>query len=128
MSDASAPAASAAPAAAPAAAAAPSTEAASGAAAPASGPGSSFRESQRADTGVAHKAADRLAVTGPALEGAIANMVEMGFEREQVQKALRASFNNPDRAVEYLMTVSVMEEPGLPGGSQRPACQSGRRR
>ncbi|KAI0779368.1 hypothetical protein C8Q74DRAFT_1198410 [Fomes fomentarius] len=41
-------------------------------------------------------------LTGEALQSTIQNMVEMGFEREQVMRALRASFNNPDRAVEYL--------------------------
>ncbi|KAF9051042.1 UV excision repair protein Rad23 [Hymenopellis radicata] len=43
-------------------------------------------------------------LTGEALQSTINNMTEMGFEREQVLRALRASYNNPDRAVEYLMT------------------------
>jgi UV excision repair protein RAD23 len=42
---------------------------------------------------------------GADYEQAISNLMEMGFPREQVVKAMKAAYNNPERATEYLLTV-----------------------
>lgn len=48
---------------------------------------------------------DSTFVRGAEYQNTINNLMEMGFERDQVVRALRASFNHPDRAVEYLFNV-----------------------
>ncbi|GAB1293397.1 UV excision repair protein RAD23 [Apodemus speciosus] len=62
--------------------------------------GSSGREEDAAST----------LVTGSEYETMLTEIMSMGYERERVVAALRASYNNPHRAVEYLLTAAHLGE------------------
>lgn len=105
---AAAPAPAPAPSAAPAAAAAPAQPVgppASAAPAPAQSSPAAPAAAPASDSGM---------VRGPAYEQAVENLMALGFERAQVVRAMQASFNNPDRAAEYLFS-------GIPDSEQAQA-------
>lgn len=65
-------------------------------------------------------------VTGAAYEQSVKQIVEMGFPETEVKRALRAAFNNPQRAVDYLFngipeSATVPEPPAQPATTTSPA-------
>ncbi|KAJ5953473.1 UV excision repair protein (RadW) [Penicillium verhagenii] len=91
-----------APAATPAAPPAPAPAAASAPAVPAT-PSPADRTTQSGGRDAAFNDPSALAM-GTAAEGAVTQMEAMGFARSDIDRAMRAAFFNPDRAIEYLLT------------------------
>lgn len=44
-------------------------------------------------------------VTGAAYDQAIEDMIAMGFNKSEVVSAMMAAYNNPDRAIDFLINV-----------------------
>ena len=64
----------------------------------------------RSDSEIYGQAASNL-VAGNSLEVTIQQILDMGggsWDRDTVVRALRAAYNNPERAVEYLYSVSSL--------------------
>lgn len=98
----------AAPAPAPAAAATPAP-----AATPAATPSAAVPSTTSTSRGVS---AEGNLVVGEEYEKSVQEMMSMGYPRNQIEAAMRASFNNPDRAVEYLLSGNIPSLDSMEGG------------
>lgn len=65
-------------------------------------------------------------VTGQQYEHSVRQICEMGFPEDEAKRALRAAYNNPNRAVEFLFSgipEEVVPETPAPAASAPPAAQ-----
>lgn len=66
-------------------------------------------------------------MVGEELERSVQELMSMGFERDAVTRAMKASFNNPARAIEYLLNGIPADAPPVrpPGPVGRPLIMPG---
>ncbi|KAI4368999.1 hypothetical protein MLD38_017494 [Melastoma candidum] len=90
--------------------------------APAPSPAPISSASTGSESDVYGQAASNL-VAGTNLEGVIQQILDMGggtWDRDTVVRALRAAYNNPERAVEYLYS-GIPEQADIPAVTRAPA-------